>query len=184
MLLLYIQRQMSDPPDTPSREAVLTALRSRMLAFARSRVRPEVAEDLVQDALLLIATKYASAQTLDELVPLAVQILHFKMSALWRKERRRGESTAIAIEDAGLHDPAPDPEALAVSAQLLEHLAAAFRRLRGRCRDVFQLKLEGRSFREIAEFLGADSVNTVYSWDLRCRKKLRRDLGPFWELYR
>ena len=41
-------------------------------------------------------------------------------------------------------------------------------------RRIIALKLEGRSFIEIQKILGAASVNTVYTWDFRCRKQLRQ----------
>ena len=44
--------------------------------------------------------------------------------------------------------------------------------LSGRCREVVRLKLEDRTFPEIAEILQA-KLNTVYSWDHRCMERLR-----------
>ena len=54
-------------------------------------------------------------------------------------------------------------------------------KLEGRCREVFRLKLQGKSFGEIQEILGAKSVNTVYTWDFRCRQQLLKLLGGRWE---
>jgi RNA polymerase sigma-70 factor (ECF subfamily) len=34
------------------------------------------------------------------------------------------------------------------------------------------LKLEGLSFPEIKERLKVESMNTLYTWDFRCRKQL------------
>jgi RNA polymerase sigma-70 factor (ECF subfamily) len=36
-----------------------------------------------------------------------------------------------------------------------------------------RLKLEGKNFIEIQTQMGAESINTVYTWDHRCRQQLR-----------
>ena len=41
-----------------------------------------------------------------------------------------------------------------------------------RCRELFKWKLEGKSFPEIQKIMGQNSINTIYTWDLRCRKQL------------
>jgi RNA polymerase sigma-70 factor (ECF subfamily) len=52
-----------------------------------------------------------------------------------------------------------------------------------RCRELFRLKLEGYSFAEmlarpeIQTRLRAMSLNTLYTWDFRCRKQLLERLG-------
>jgi RNA polymerase sigma-70 factor (ECF subfamily) len=44
-----------------------------------------------------------------------------------------------------------------------------------------RLKLEGKSFVEIQKQMRAGSINTVYTWDFRCRKELLNLLGGSWE---
>jgi RNA polymerase sigma-70 factor (ECF subfamily) len=58
------------------------------------------------------------------------------------------------------------------------------RKLDGRCREMFRLKLEGKSFPEIQGILEAASLNTVYTWDFRCRKQLLKLMGGGWEANR
>jgi len=65
--------------------------------------------------------------------------------------------------------------------EMLERLSQALAQLRGRCRELFRLKLQGRNFPEIQEVLGARSINTIYTWDFRCRKQLLEKLGGSWE---
>jgi RNA polymerase sigma-70 factor (ECF subfamily) len=50
-----------------------------------------------------------------------------------------------------------------------------------RCRKLFALKLEGKSYTEIQAILGVGSINTVYTWDFRCRKHLMELMGGSWE---
>ena len=49
------------------------------------------------------------------------------------------------------------------------------------CRDLMRLKLQGRSFPEIQKIMGASAINTVYTWDHRCRKHLLELMGGDWE---
>ncbi|HET8715223.1 MAG TPA: sigma-70 family RNA polymerase sigma factor [Holophagaceae bacterium] len=164
------------PPQ--AREQVLASLRARIVAFAASRNAGAGAEDLAQEVLVVIHTKYGHLDRAEDLVPLAFQILRFKLAAAARKAVRRGEGTAV---DADLlADSAPDPEAEAERRQRLERLAAALARLGECCRDLFRLKLLGRSFAEIQAELRAESLNTVYTWDHRCRKRLLEEMGGRW----
>ena len=78
---------------------------------------------------------------------------------------------------AELLDPAPSPERSAASQELADRLVVALAKLGDRCKGIFRLKLDGKKFTEIAEILGVASVNTVYTWDHRCRQRLRRELG-------
>ena len=50
-----------------------------------------------------------------------------------------------------------------------------------RCRQLLRLKLEGRTFAEIQRRLGAGAINTVYTWDHRCRQRLLELMGGDWE---
>jgi RNA polymerase sigma-70 factor, ECF subfamily len=68
--------------------------------------------------------------------------------------------------------------------EMLERLTVALAKLEGRCRELFRLKLQGRGFAEIQEILGVKSINTVYTWDFRCRKQLLERLGGSWEAER
>ena len=53
---------------------------------------------------------------------------------------------------------------------------AAIETLGSRCRELFRLKLLGYSFPEIQDRMGVASLNTVYTWDFRCRAQLKERL--------
>ena len=163
-----------------SRDEILSRLRERIVGFAASRLGRDQSEDLAQEVLLVLETRYAAVDSLDELLPLALRILRFKMMAARRKSIRRGENTAVPVEEAGLADAAPSPEVWAENREIFEKLKEAVAKLGGRCRDMFRLKLLGRSFAEIQEELGAASINTVYTWDARCREQLLKLMGGRW----
>lgn len=163
------------------RDHILSGLRERILAFATSRISRDHAEDLTQDVLSLLHEKYAHVTDLTELVPLAFQILRFKMLDAHRKALRRGEYNQASVEDLPLVDPADDPAMQLDQKQRVDRLMAALGKLGERCRELFKWKLEGKSFPEIQKLMGQSSVNTIYTWDLRCRKQLLVLMGGSWE---
>jgi len=170
------------------REEVLGRVRARVLAAAKAWLSPADAEDVAQEALLLLSTKYAHVAAAEELVAIGARIVHFKRAAHWRKAARRrdlGETPLSSTED-GAADPvelatsdAPDPEEIVHARQRLSMLVEAAARLDGRCREILRRKLEGASFVEIADELGRP-VNTVYSWDFRCHQRLKAILAERW----
>ena len=149
-----------------NRDEILGGLRERILAFATLRISREQAEDLTQDVLSLLHEKYAHVTDLTELVPLAFQILRFKMLDAHRKALRRGEYNQESVEDLPLADPADDPATQLDQKQRVDRLLVAVGSLGERCRELFKWKLEGKSFLEIQRLMGQKSINTIYTWDL------------------
>ena len=163
-----------------NRDEILTSLRERILAFATLRISRDRAEDLVQEVLTVLHEKYARVTELTELAPLAFQILRFKMLDAHRKSFRRGEYNQESVDDLPLADPGDDPATQLDQKQRVDRLLAAIAQLGERCRELFKWKLEGRSFPEIQKLMGQNSINTIYTWDLRCRKQLLALMGGSW----
>lgn len=163
-----------------TREEILDRLRERIVGFAASRLQRDAAQDIAQEVLIILHEKYSHLDRMEDLMPVAFEILRFKMIALRRKAVRRGEYNQVSVEDIQLKDPGDDPESEAERHELRERLIEAMGRLGERCRRIIALKLEGRSFGEIQKILGAASVNTVYTWDFRCRKQLLELMGGSW----
>jgi RNA polymerase sigma-70 factor (ECF subfamily) len=161
-------------------EAVLEMLRERIVAFAASRIGRPQAEDLAQETLMLLLEKYGEVEAIEELVPLSFRILRFKMAAGFRKSARRGEDSAIPVEDANLRS-ADDPEHDLLTRERRRLLLDALEELGGRCREILKMKMSGQGFEQIRIQLGAASLNTVYVWDLRCRRELIERLRAVWE---
>ena len=164
-----------------TREEIVQQLRERILAFATSRLSREGAEDLVQDVMVVLHEKYSHVEELTELVPLAFQILRYKMLDRHRKMLRRGEYNQESLETQPLVDQGDDPALQAEQKEQVTHLIAALLKLGERCRKLFRLKMEGYSFLEIQKVLGQQSINTIYTWDSRCRKELLSLMGGQWE---
>ena len=164
-----------------NRDAVLTSLRERIVAFATLRVSKDLAEDLAQEVLTVLHDKYPHVVKLTELVPLAFQVLRYKMLDAHRKALRRGEYNQESVDDLALAAPDASPETQFEQKQRVERLLTALTQLGERCRELFRWKLEGKSFPEIQRLMGQKSVNTIYTWDLRCRKQLLSLMGGSWE---
>jgi RNA polymerase sigma-70 factor, ECF subfamily len=163
------------------RDTILTSLRERIVAFATLRVSRDHAEDLAQDVLALLHDKYPHVVELTELVPLAFQVLRYKMLDAHRKALRRGEYNQESVENLGMAASGGTPETQLDQKQRVERLVAALSRLGERCRELFRWKLEGKRFPEIQRLMRQKSVNTIYTWDLRCRKQLLSLMGGSWE---
>jgi RNA polymerase sigma-70 factor (ECF subfamily) len=161
-------------------DEILKSLRERILAFATLRVSRAQAEDLTQEVLVVLHEKYPNVADLTELVPLAFQVLRFKMLDAHRKSLRRGEYNQESVDDLPLADSGDDPATQLDQKQRVERLLSAIGRLCERCRELFKWKLEGKSFPEIQKIMGQTSINTIYTWDLRCRKKLLSLMGGSW----
>jgi RNA polymerase sigma-70 factor, ECF subfamily len=164
-----------------NRDAILEQLRERILSFATLRVSRDRAEDLAQEVFVVLQEKYAHVMELTELVPLAFQVLRFKMLDAHRKSLRRGEYNQESVDDPPLADPGNDPMIQLDQKQRVDRLIAAMAQLGERCRELFKWKLEGNSFPEIQKLMGQASINTIYTWDLRCRKQLLGLMGGSWE---
>ena len=149
--------------------------------FAASHLSRDAAEDLAQEVLMLLHEKYSHLEAPEELLPLSLQIVRFKIMSLRRKAARRGEYNQVSVTDIPLPDLDANPAGLLERKEMLERLAGAMQQLGGRCRELMRLKLQGKNFAEIQKLMGAQSINTVYTWDFRCRKNLLELMGGVWE---
>jgi RNA polymerase sigma-70 factor (ECF subfamily) len=167
------------------RNQILALLRERIVRFAASRLpegaRDGAAQDIAQEVLLVLHEKYPTLDRAEDLVPLSLEIARFKILAARRKTIRRGESTQVSVDDLPLAGGGPDPFEQAVRRERLERLETALKQLGARCREIFRLKLQGLSFIDIQKQLNVGSLNTLYTWDFRCRKQLLERLGSDWE---
>ena len=130
---------------------------------------------------MLLHDKYPHVDRLEELIPLSLQIMRFKIMSFRRKAVRHGEYSQVSITDIPLPDLDSNPADYVERKQMLERLARAMEQLGGRCRDLMRLKLQGKTFPEIQKIMGAGAINTVYTWDHRCRKNLLDLMGGDWE---
>jgi RNA polymerase sigma-70 factor (ECF subfamily) len=160
-----------------SREEILRKLRERILGFAASRMQRDAAEDLAQEVLILLHEKYGHLDRLEDLLPLSLKIIRFKMLAYRRKARRHGEYAQLSVEEIQIADGSTDAPTAMEQREARERLMAAIAQMGERCRKLLALKLEGKSFAEIQIAFGARSINTIYTWDFRCRQNLMESIA-------
>lgn len=129
----------------------------------------------------MLHDKYSHVTELVELVPLAFQVLRYKMLDAHRKSLRRGEYNQESVEDLPLADTSNNPMTQLDQKQRVDRLLSAIAQLGERCRELFTWKLEGKSFPEIQKIMGQSSINTIYTWDLRGRKQLLALMSGNWE---
>lgn len=102
--------------------------------------------------------------------------------SLRRKAVRRGEYTQVSITDIPLPDLDANPADSLERKEMLQRLEHSISQLGDRCRQLIRLKLMGKTFPEIQTIMGAGALNTVYTWDHRCRKNLLDLMGGAWEV--
>jgi len=130
---------------------------------------------------MLLHEKYPHLDRPEELLPLSLQIVRFKVMSLRRKSARRGEYNQVSISDIPLPDLESNPADAFERKEMLDRLTRAVGQLGDRCRELMRLKLQGRTFPEIQKIMGAGAINTIYTWDHRCRKNLLELMGGNWE---
>jgi RNA polymerase sigma-70 factor, ECF subfamily len=173
------------------RAEILTRLRERIVRYAASQLRGsstgDLAQDLAQEVLIVLHEKYSELDRIEDLLPLSLEIARLKIWAVRRKSHRRGEDRQIPVEDLPLAGGGADPFEQASRRERAARLESALSKLGERCRELFRLKLEGYTFAEmlsrpeIRSRLEAGSLNTLYTWDFRCRKQLLERLGGSWD---
>src|ERR1039458_9396581 len=104
---LYNALQM--PASQPEREAVLALVRERIVSYAASRIGRDAAEDLAQEALMLLDGKYGHLESPDDLVPLGVTIMKFKMRE-FRRTAGAAHAAATPPRILDIPDDGPGPE--------------------------------------------------------------------------
>src|SRR5689334_25398088 len=111
--------------DRLDRDHILARLRERIVAFAASHLSRDAAEDLAQEVLMLLHEKYAHLERAEDLVPLSLQIVRFKIMAQRRTSVRRGEYNQVSITDIQLPDRDANPADYVERKEMLERLSRA-----------------------------------------------------------
>ena len=130
---------------------------------------------------MVIHEKYAHLDAIEDLLPVALKTTRFKMMAVRRKQVRHGEHTAVPVDELPLSDGRPSQADEFDRKQQCERLSRAIEGLGERCRQMLKWKLAGKGFAEMQVLLDVSSINTIYTWDHRCRKQLLELMGGSWD---
>jgi RNA polymerase sigma factor (sigma-70 family) len=150
-------------------EKIFEQIRVRLVEYVSSRGMQGRAEDIAQEALVILWKRYSHLTTEGDLVPLAYRICKYKILEERRAQNKAGyqlnEELPIADPSVGVHDKLEDSE-------FDERLKEALKRLSERCKTLFRLRLEERPTAEIAKLMGVPE-GTIYV----CRKGLFEKLA-------
>ncbi len=167
-----MNRETSDARRGPE-GAWLAPLRERFLSIARRRVHPDVAEDLVQDALRVIVERNPGGEPPS--LPYCFQVLRNVIGNHYQKERVRRRRAEV--EDAGtaVPDESPTPlealasdDALRVVGECLQGLSVTD----PGCTRYLRRLIGGANPAAVAEEEGLAAA-VFYRRLYRCRLKLR-----------
>lgn len=177
MTSLVEQAQRGEPK---ALEKLLSTIAPAIHRFGLRMCRSEHdADDVLQDALLLVATKLGEFEGRSSLPSWAFALTR---SACARK--RRGLKNQPPVDDAILHHHAgvdPSPEQVVVERELSRALREALDRLPDDYREVILMRdMEGLTAPEVAAALET-SVDAVKSRLHRARSVLREQLRPVLE---
>lgn len=176
---------MQDPqPLHASLDSFLASVERRALRIAQLATRDrDEALDLVQDAMLRLARRYAGRPP-QEWPPLFHRILTNRIRDWQRSRKLRSRLFFWQRPDEGDDDPvqqAPDPDAREGAGelqreQLLARLADVLERLPARQREAFQLRVwEGLSVEDTAKAMSC-SAGSVKTHLFRAMQVLRTEL--------
>lgn len=152
-------------------ETLYNAYYHRLLRFVRKRVRQhEAVEDIASEAF---ARAYAAIEGLRDTSRFYPWLTMITRRLIIDHYRQRSRISLVADLDPGVTDDAP--EGLLLAQQDHADVSAAMARIRGRHREVLQLREhQGMSYEQIAAHLGVP-ITTVPPLLYRARVALRRE---------
>jgi RNA polymerase sigma factor (sigma-70 family) len=151
-----------------SKEVVFAFLRSRLMVLARYRVS-DIAEDLVQESLVVIHCRFFELTGLEKLLAFANQVLRNKIGNAYQARSRQKQ---VGVDDGELPyfiDGELEAEELdRIVSNSIERLGES----RPTCRAILRCLYHGLNPEEISESLGISKSNLKVR-TFRCREALR-----------
>jgi RNA polymerase sigma-70 factor (ECF subfamily) len=150
------------PSDKPTIRASYLTHRAQLLRFLTQRTRdPEIAQDLLQETWLRIASGTRPAATIENPRAYLFQIASNLTVDYFRAEGRRVLRADEVETLLTIADEQPGPEAVAIGRSDLAVIAAALQEMPERRRAILVMsRLHGRTHRAIADYFGI-STRTV-----------------------
>ena len=151
-----------------SREALFALLRSRLLVVARYRV-PEIAEDIVHEALVVVHKRLSEFEVLENLLAFTHQALRNKVGNVYQQKYRHKH---VTLEDTELvTESEPEFEAGELD-RIVRQSIDKLGENRPVCRAILSCLYHGLEPDEISERLGMSKTRLKVR-TFRCRQALR-----------
>ncbi len=166
-------------PDAAWRRAVdrfVLAQREDLLGFLRHRIASEGdAEDATQECFVRLL-QYVRSEPLESWKPLLYRIAANVAIDQARRARRRHTARHVSVNDVDIDSLEPAHEERISREQEMLRVRQAILALPPKCQQVYLLRLEGRSYRAIAEHCGI-SVKAVEKHITKALAAVRREVG-------
>lgn len=120
----------------------------------------------------MLLNKYSHVTALEDLTKLSVKILAYKMKESRVAEIRAQREASAQVDELPIADGRRSTLEDLLRSESVARIKMAIDGLGERCRQLLLLKLQGLGFKEIQERMAAKALNTVYTWDFRCRSQL------------
>jgi len=181
------------PPMNDARKAALSRVVAdvspKLRAFVRRRVRDlSDAEDIVQDALLELATAYGLAEPIERATAWVARVARNRIIDRYRARARQVQRFVTVdvdpdeperIIEQWLAHAADGPEGVYLRQRVIEALTEALQSLPSEQRDVFVAhEFDGRTFKALSADTGIP-VNTLLSRKHAAVSALRERLAPY-----
>jgi RNA polymerase sigma factor (sigma-70 family) len=166
--------------DAEAVDQLFDFLQSRLLVIARYRV-PELAEDLVQETLVIVHNRLSEFESLEGLLAFTNQVLRNKIGNIYQERGRRKQHQVELEENLPLQFNI-DGEFYAVELdQIVRECIDRLGERHPNCRAILSSLYNGFNPAEISERLGM-SKSSLKVRVFRCRKALRKILSDEYRL--
>jgi RNA polymerase sigma-70 factor (ECF subfamily) len=158
--LAELQRRIAIYDDETAYRELYLLFYKPLLHFAGSFVPPEAAQEIVSDVFISL---WQNRQQLDEVRHLRVYLyVSTKNNAIrWLGARQRSATLMLDEARVQLQSTQQDPEALMITAEMMNRINAAINNLPPRCKLIYKMVREDRlRYKEIAQILDI-SVKTI-----------------------
>src|SRR5580658_8701382 len=153
----------------PEQGALFETVRVRIVGFATYLGCGSDSEDIAQETLLVLHSRYAEVEDRGEMLKLATRICA-NLAMNWRR-RKSNSARTMEVPEAMADPVGRSPESAVIERQLQELLVKAIHESDERCKELLRLRMGGAKTKDIAAQTGAKpgAVDTAY---FRCLQRL------------
>jgi RNA polymerase sigma factor (sigma-70 family) len=164
----------------PTFDAILLKVRDRIFRYAASWLSKENAEDMTQEAVIVLMTKYRHLTDEEELFATGIKTFKWKKWGFFRKSERRGDNKLQQVDSLPLPAAGDDPEMSLLRKTAAKQMAQAIANMDENCRKVLYYWMNKTGAAETARRMGLDSENAVNLRVKRCKAKLKENVRREW----